>query len=489
MATTRIPSSERVTFAVLGAGMVAFALLQSLVIPVLATIQDAVHTDQNTATWLLTAYLLSASVCTPILGRVGDLLGRKPVFLAALGALAVGSYVGAVSSSIGMLIVARTIQGMGGGVLPLSFGIIRDEFPEERVAGSVGTLSALTATGAGVGIVIAGPLVDVLSYHWLFWLPGIALTVVIVAAAVLLPSRSRPSGGRISWTAAFLLTGWLVTLLLAVSNSPTWGWGSPITIGLLIASTVLIPTWIVVESRARSPLIDMNMMRRRGVWTVNVIALLLGVGMYSVFAFAPAFLQTPTHVGYGFGASVTESGLMMLPQSVASFVLGTAAAPLANTFGAKRVLVWSLLVSAASLLLMALCYGEAWQMVLWLTILGAGTGAAFSAMSSLVVNAVPIEQTGVASGMNANIRTIGGSIGSAVLSIIITAQIGLDGFPVESGYTIAFIILAVVTAAAVLPAVLVPAAVGRRVRPSVATAPHAELGVVAGGTLAGAEPE
>src|SRR5215813_5788348 len=157
MAGRALRSHPRVTFAVLAAGIGAFALLQSLVIPVLTTVQHELHTTQSAVTWVLTAYLLSASIMTPILGRVGDMMGKKRVFVATLLALAVGSLLAALATSIGVMILARVIQGVGGGMLPVAFGIIRDEFPVPRIAGAVGLIASLTAVGAGLGIVLAGP--------------------------------------------------------------------------------------------------------------------------------------------------------------------------------------------------------------------------------------------------------------------------------------------------------------------------------------------
>src|SRR3984885_7429467 len=147
-------------------GISAFALLQSLVIPVLTTVQHDLHTTQSTVTWVLTAYLLSASVFTPILGRIGDMIGKEKVLVAVLAALAVGSILAALATSISVMIVARAIQGIGGGIIPLSFGIIRDEFPREKVAGAVGVIAALIAVGGGLGLVLAGPIVNLLDYHW-----------------------------------------------------------------------------------------------------------------------------------------------------------------------------------------------------------------------------------------------------------------------------------------------------------------------------------
>ena len=250
MADGRVRSHPPVTFAVLALGVGAFALLQSLVVPVLTTVQHELHTSQNTVTWVLTAYLLSASIMTPILGRVGDMTGKKRVFVATLAALAVGSLLAAVAPSIGVLIAARVIQGFAGGMLPVAFGIIRDEFPAEKVAGAVGAIAALTAVGAGLGIVLAGPIVDALDYHWLFWLPLILTIVAAISAILFVPESPVRTPGRISWLPALLLSGWLVALLVALSQAPSWGWGSGRVLGLLAAAVVLAAAWLTAELRA-----------------------------------------------------------------------------------------------------------------------------------------------------------------------------------------------------------------------------------------------
>src|SRR5579863_1153926 len=339
----------QVTFMVLALGVAAFALLQSLVIPVLTTVQHELHTSQAAVTWVLTAYLLSASIMTPILGRVGDMMGKERVFVATLLALAVGSLLAAVAPSIGVMIVARVIQGAGGGMVPVAFGIIRDEFPAEKVTGAVGALASLTAVGAGLGIVLAGPIVNALDYHWLFWLPMI-LTIVAAAAAVLfVPESPVRAPGRISWLPAVLLSAWLVALLVALSEAPVWGWGSVRVLGLLAAAVVLAAGWMIAELRATTPLIDMHMMRRTAVWTNNIVALLIGMGMYATFAFLPEFVQTPTAAGYGFGASITRSGLMLLPSAVTMFIVGLFAGRLARRLGGRALVIAGCLIGCGAM--------------------------------------------------------------------------------------------------------------------------------------------
>ncbi|MGX7680126.1 MFS transporter [Jatrophihabitans sp. DSM 45814] len=481
----------RLTFVVLCAGVAAFALLQSLIIPVLTTVQNGLHTTQNAVTWVLTGYLLSASIFTPIVGRVGDMIGKRKMLVFTLITLAIGSVLAALATSIWVMLIARIIQGIGGGTLPLSFGIVRDEFPEDRVSGAIGTLAALASVGSGVGIAVAGPIVSVLNYHWLFWIPGIMVTAAALAAYFVVPESPNRAPGRIRPVAVLLMAGWLVALLIAVSEAPTWGWLSARVLILLPIAAILFVLWVWTEMRSTYPLIDMKMMRIPTVWTVNVVALLMGAGMYAAFAFTPEFIQTSSSEGYGFGASVTECGLLLLPQAITGFIFGIAAGWLTRTFGARRVLITALLVAVAAFVMLTLAHAHAWQVVVALTLLGAGFGAAFSGMSALIVGAVPMEQTGVASGMNANIRTIGGAIGSAVISSLITAHLTASGLPTESGYTHGFMLLAVLTGGAVLAAIMIPrmsAQAEERAR-SAQAMPHAELGVIAGGTLTGADSE
>jgi len=488
MAHAERRSHYQLTFAVLALGVASYSLLQSLVTPVLATVGAELHASQSNVTWVMTAYLLSASIFTPIMGRVGDMLGKEKVFVATLIALAAGSLLAAVSSTLTVMIIARAIQGIGGGVLPLSFGIIRDEFPREKVTGAVGIIAALTAVGGGLGIVLAGPIVSALSWHWLFWIPMIATALCAVAAVIFVPESPVRTAGRISVLPAVLLALWLVAFLVPLSEASTWGWGSVRVIGLIALAVVLAVLWVISELKAATPLIDMTMMRKKAVWTNNLAAFLIGVGMYAVFAFLPEFVQTPSSAGYGFGASITSSGLMLLPNTIAMFLISMLAGPLAARIGGKVLVVGGGVISAVALFMLAFAHGEQWQIFVATAILGIGIGACFSAMSGLIVAAVPAEQTGVASGMNANIRTIGGSVGGALMASIVTAHVGVDGLPKESGYTAGFLMLAIGFVIAAGAGLLIPSL---RIKPATSDhdAPHAELGLVAAGTLVGDESE
>ncbi|MET8373137.1 MFS transporter [Micromonospora profundi] len=458
MAVTSRRSSRRLTFTVLAAGAGFFAMLQSLITPVLPTIQQDLHTSQNTVTWILTAYLLSASIFTPILGRIGDMVGKERMLVVSLAALALGCLVAAVAPNIGVLIVARVVQGIGGGVFPLSFGIIRDEFPAARVSSAVAAISAVVAVGGGLGVVLAGPIVDSLNYRWLFWIPMVVVGLTAVVAYLFVPPSPVRRPGRVDWRATLLLSGWLVALLLPISQGGAWGWTSAWVLGLLALAVVLLVGWLVAEVRSPNPLIDMRMMRLPGVWTTNLVALLYGASMFSVYAFLPQFVQTPTVAGYGFGATIGQSGLLLLPMLVAMFVAGLAASRLQAVFSAKAQLATGAMFNVVAAAMLAVAHDARWQIGIAGGLMGLGIGLAFASMANLIVASVPANQTGAATGMNANIRTIGGAIGAAVVSGVITANPQANGLPREAGFTTGFLVLTGIALAAALAALAVPSA-------------------------------
>ena len=448
--------SPYVIFGILTLGLASLTMLQSLVVPVLPALQREFHTSPSLITWTLTAWLLSAAIATPILGRVGDMVGKRRTLLVVLAALALGSLIAATAPTIGVLLIGRVVQGLGGAMFPLAFGIIRDNLPAARVPAAIGALSAVIAVGSGLGTILAGPIVDGLGWRWLFWIPLIATAVAGLLAALVIPESTSRAEGRINWPAATLLAGWLVALLLPLSEGMVWGWGSPLVIGLFVLAAVLLAAWIVVEVRSRTPLIDMRIMRLPGVWTVNLAALFIGAGMFGIFAFFPRFVQTPVSAGYGFGATVGESGILMLPMLIAMALAGFASGPLGRRVGFTSQLVGGSVLMVIAALGFAFEHGSTLAISIEAGITGLGLGIAYAAMTSLIVQGVPTSQTGVASGMNANIRTIGGALGSTIMAAIVTSSLEPSGIPQEAGYTNGYLVLAIFAFGAVLAGLILP---------------------------------
>src|SRR4051794_7882664 len=445
------------TFAALATGGAAFAMLQSLVAPALPQIQHDLNASATAAAWVLTSYLLSAAVCTPIIGRLGDIYGKERMLVSVLVVLGAGTLIAGLAHSVELMILGRIVQGAGGAVFPLAFGIIRDEFPRERVAGGIALVSSILGIGGGAGIVLAGPIVDHLSYHWLFWFPLVAVAIAAVSTHFFVPESPVKTPGQINWAGGVLLSGWLVALLLAVSEGHAWGWTSARTLGLLAASAVLIVLWVRNEQRAREPLVDMRMMRLRGVWTVNATAVLLGAGMFSSFVLIPQFVETSASDGFGFGASVTQAGLFLLPSTAGMLLAGPLAGRLANTVGSRVPLLLGTGATTASFILLTVAHDERWEVYLAAALMGAGIGFAFSAMANLIVEAVRPEETGVATGMNTVMRSIGGSVGGQIgASVLAASVLATSGLPSEHGFTLAFAFAAGALLVAFVTALAVP---------------------------------
>jgi MFS family permease len=435
----------------------AYAMLSSSVVPALPTMQHALHTNETGIAWLLTAYLLSASVGTAILGRLGDMYGKERLLLITLLILAAGTLMSAVSSTLALQIIARFIQGAAGGIFPLAFGIVRDEFPHDKVAGSIGLLSAILGVGAGIGIVLSGVIVEHLSYHWLFWLPLIAILLAAVTTWRYIPESPVRVPGRINWLAAALMTIGLSTVLVAVSETTTWGWGSAKALGLIVVGLIVSGVWIAVEARSDHPLIDMTMMRIRGVWTTNLAAFLLGAGMYASFIVFPQFAQLPKSTGFGFGASVVVSGLYLLPATVFMTILGMFAGRISVRFGSRNALLAGTAFTTCSFALLALDHRHPYDLLVAAGLLGVGIGLAFAALGNLIVQAVSNHQTGVASGMNTVMRTLGGALGGQLSATFIAGHVA-HGEPTVTGFTDTFLmatgfLLVCLAASALVPSV------------------------------------
>lgn len=468
MSSRRPPGTAhpRTTLVVLAVGVGAFGLLQSLIVPVLTEVQDRFDTDQSTVTWVLTSYLLAAAVATPLLGRLGDSVGKQKMLVVTLSLLAIGSAMAALAPGIEWMIVARVVQGLGGGVLPLAFGVIRDEISQERSGTAVGILASLVSGSFGVGIVLAGPIVEGLGYTWLFWLPAVVTGLAAIGTVLFIPESPVRASGRISVAPAVLLSAWLVALLLGVSEGNDLGWASPTIVALFAAAVVLFAGWIVSERRAPVPLIDLDLMRVRGVWTSNVVAFVAGFGTFASLGFLPQLLQTPVSSGYGFGQTISQSGWVLLPSSATSFVIGFVAPRLVRRVSARRVICAGAVANALAFSGVALFHQETWQISALMVVQGIGIGFVVSSLAGVVLSSVPRHQTGVASGMNANIRLIGGSIGSAMMAGVITARTGPGGFPLEIGYRDGFLVLSALAVVAAGASLLIPREPG-----------HAELDV------------
>jgi EmrB/QacA subfamily drug resistance transporter len=449
-------AQPNVTLAVVSLAALAYAVLSSAVIPALPTFQRSLHASETGVTWLLTGFLLSASVGTAIIGRLGDMYGKQRLLVWTMAVLAAGTLLAALSGSLPVLIVARIIQGVAGGIFPLSFSIVRDEFPADRVAGGIGLMSAILGVGGGLGLVIGGLIDEHLSWHWLFWIPLPAMVIAAACTWRYIPESQVRSPGRVNWAAAVLMTAGMSCVLIAIAQTTAWGWTGPRTLGLLATGLALCGVWILAELRSRNPLIDMTMMRARGVWTANLAAFLLGAGMYACFLLLPQFAQLPRSTGFGYGASVVAAGLYLLPCALGICVLGSLAGRVQRRFSSRHALIAGAAVSAVACGWLTITSRHPYDMLLSSTLLGIGIGLAFAALGNLIVQAVPASQTGVASGMNTVLRTLGGALGGQIAATFVAADT-VHGLPALTGFTRTFGMSALFLVFCLVAGLLVPA--------------------------------
>jgi EmrB/QacA subfamily drug resistance transporter len=453
----------RITLAVLSLGVIAFTLSQTTVAPALPHIQSSLGITESAVTWTLTGYLVSASVMTPIIGRLGDMFGKKRLLLVTLTAFALGSVLCGVAGSIAVLIAGRVIQGAAGGLFPLSFAIVRDELPRDKVASSIGIVSAITGIGGGAGLVLGGVIVDHASWHWIFWLSLAITLVALVAAYFLVPESPITTPGRVDLGGAVLLAFGLSCPLIGVSESTNWGWGDPRTIVLLALGVPFLYGLVVYEKRREQPLLDMTTLARRPVLATNAATAFIGFAMFGSFVLIPQIAQVPKSTGYGLGHSAAVAGLLLLPSTVVMLFV----APLSGRIGARRgsrgPLIAGALITGAALGFLAFAHLTAIELMIGSLLMGTGVGLAFAAMPNLIIEAVRQEQTGEATAVNALIRNVGAAIGAQVCGTILAGSVVAGSeLPGEDGFTAAFAVAAGVAVMGAGLAVLVPAR-GRRV--------------------------
>jgi EmrB/QacA subfamily drug resistance transporter len=445
----------RAIFIALILACLAYALSQTVVSPALPELEHEFGATASSIAWILTGYLLAASVATPIIGKLGDMYGRARVLTLVLLVFAVGSAICALAGSLPLLVAGRVVQGVGGGIFPLAFGIIRETFPEERVATAIGGISATFGIGGGVGLVIAGPVVDALGPSWLFWLGLLALPAAYTIWRDVPRAHARVET-RIDWLGAVVLSAALVSLLYGLSQATSWGWGSLGVIGLSVLGIALAVVWVALELRVAHPLVDIRILRRRPVLLTNLNAVLVGFAMFASFLLIPQLAQTPERYGYGFGATVTGAGAMMLPATAVMLFSGPWAGRLAAVSSRLPLVLGSAVLSLAFVIL-AVAHASIWQILCAGALMGLGVGFAFASMANIVVESVPREEVGVATGINTIMRTLGGALGAQLVATLLTSEtIGTSAIPTNGAYTTAFASAAGAAALAAVCAISIP---------------------------------
>jgi MFS family permease len=448
--TLRPAAHPRLILAALAFCGVLVSISQTIVVPLLPELPRITNSSAADVSWLITVTLLTGAVFTPLLGRAGDMYGKRRVLLIALSSMVIGSLLCASSSDLTVLIAGRAFQGAAIAVVPLGISILRDELPPRRVIPSIAIMSSTLGVGAAFGIPAATLVVQYANWHTMFWISlGLGL-LDIVLVLLIVPESAVRTSGRFDVLGALGLSAFLVCLLLAVSKSNTWGTAE--IAGLYVVAAAIVPLWGWYELRTTSPLVDLRVSARPAVLFTNLGALLIGFSFYANSLSTAQLVQEPQWTGYGLGESIVVSGLCLLPGGVAMVLLSPVSARISAARGPRFTLAIASVLMAAGYVVRLFTSGNVAGIVAGATVVSAGTAVVYSALPALIMHAVPVTETAAANGLNTLMRTIGSAICSTIVAIVlagVTISRAGQVAPALSAYLIVFVIagLAAVVAA------------------------------------------
>lgn len=421
------------TTAVLALCGMVVALQQTLVIPLLPDFPVILGVSTEDSSWLVTATLLSAAIFTPVISRMADMYGKRKMLLLALAVMTVGSLVAAIGGSFVALIVGRAMQGFASSLIPVGISVLRDELPKEKVASAVALMSATLGIGSALGMPMSGLLYNAYGWESLFWVSA-ALGLVFLVGVLLLVKESKiTTPGRFDIAGALVLSVILTASLLAVSKGASWGWTSPLTLGLFALALALLAGWIPLQLRINQPMVDLRTAVKRPVLLTNVASFFLCVAMFVNMLITTQQLQIPEQTGYGFGLTVLVAGLAMVPSGLAMVVLSPVAGAMLNRWGGKPTMVFGGAIMALTYIARVFLDDAVWQVIVGATLVNVGVAFSYAAMPTLIMSAVPITETASANGVNALIRSLGTTVASALTGLILAAMVvEYNGVPLPS---------------------------------------------------------
>ncbi|MEP9417416.1 MFS transporter [Gordonia sp. VNQ95] len=423
-------------------GLIA-SLMQTLVIPIQPELPELLGTSRSNASWVITATLLAAAVAMPIAGRLGDMFGKRRVMLASAVLLVIGSIVCALSTSVIPMIAGRAIQGLAMGFIPVGISLMREVTPPRITSMAIAAMSATLGVGAAIGLPLSAWIAQSWNWHGLFWISAILSAVVVALVVVVVPNVSDAVGGRLDIGGAIGLAIGLCAALIAISKGNDWGWANGKTLGLLIAGVVVLVAWGFFELRTTDPLVDLRTTARPAVLLTNIAAIAIGFGMMAQSIVIPMLLEMPKETGVGLGQSLLHAGLWMAPGGLMMLVFAPVSGTLMNKIGAKYTLAIGATVLGSGYLIAMFLMNSPWQLMLASIIAASGVGIGYAAMPTLIMGAVPMTEAGAAVGLNGLMRSIGTTISSAVMAVLLTTStISMAGsdVPTHTTFKLCFLV-------------------------------------------------
>ncbi len=419
--------------------------VETMVIPGVPTIQNYFQSTATIASWITSAYLIVGSAVSPLFGKLGDVYGKKRMFLVSLIFYMAGVTLAGFSPTIYILILARALQGVGFAIIPLALAIITDAFPRERVAQAQGIISGTFAIGAALGLIVGSYVVKDLGWQYAFHTALIlSLVLFAVTARVLQKDIVSAVKKRIDYAGAAILMAGITLVLLYVTEGPTLGWFSVEEIALLIPGVALTFLFFMVEKRIENPLMHLPLLRIRNVLVANLVGLAAGTVMFLLFFASVYYSQLP--LGFGLQLSVTQAGLTLAPSTLGMLVGGFVTGRFLPRVGPKPVLLIGSGVMTLGLVLFIVNRSTSGYLALDMFVALTGLIAILVPIVNMLAISLPRESIAVGLGMNTMLRNLGGAIGPVLATTIMasyTTPFTIAGhvvavFPSSTAFTIIF---------------------------------------------------
>lgn len=444
---------------VLAFGSLCAALMQTLVMPIQREFPDLLHTTPSTASWVVTATLLAAGVAMPVVGRLADIYGKKPVLVGSAFGLIIGSVVCALAASATPMILGRVLQGFAMGYVPVAISAVRELAPADKRNSAVAAVSATLGVGAAIGLPLSAWIVETTTWHTLFWVSAGLALVVGALTLVAVPHRKDSHPAHLDVVGAIGLAIGLVGVLVGVSKANDWGWGDAMTWSMIGGGLVVLALWSRYEMRHRDPLVDLRTFARRPVLVTNIAAVLIGFGMMAQSIVVPQLLEMPKASGYGLGQTILQAGMWMAPSGLMMLLFTPLSARLLNKLGARVTLSIGAAVLACGYVVGVFLTSAPWQLMVMTCVASAGVGIGYAALPTLILTNVPAEESSSSVGVNTLMRSIGTTTAGAIMALVLTSQtmhLGGAALPTAGAFRWCFVIGAIAAAAGALVVLLVP---------------------------------
>jgi EmrB/QacA subfamily drug resistance transporter len=409
------------TLAAVAFGLFMIMLDNTIVNVALPSIERSLHMSISSLEWIVTAYALTFAALLITGGKLGDLYGRRKMFIAGLAVFTLASLACGLAPSAGFLIGARAVQGVGAALMnPATLSIITATFPPKERGQAIGIWAGVSALALAIGPLVGGLIVDNINWHWIFYVNvPVGVAGILVSRWVIAESRDTSHEQSIDLPGLITSSGALLSLSYALIEGNRHGWGSPEIIGLFVGSAVLLAVFIALELRQRLPMLDLGLFRIGAFAGANIVAMLVSLGMFGVFFFISLYVQNV--LGY----SPTKAGAIFLPMTILIILIAPIAGKLSDRVGSRWLMGAGMGILGVSLLLyqrIGLHTGF-WSLLPQLVLGGVGMALTMSPMTSAAMGAVPVDKAGVGSGVLNSFRQVGGSLGIALMgAILLTYQ-------------------------------------------------------------------